>query len=238
MPTTTTPTTEPSVEPAATWLRYRRELLAGIAVMLLAAIAYGGYLFYQQRRETNAAEALAAAKTAGDFQNVISQYSGTPAAASAYLLLAEQQRSDGKFSDANATLQKFVIEFPKNELVSTARMSMAANLESLGKADDALSTYQKLVAADPHSFNAPLALISEVPLLKAKGQTEEARKVCERIVSEYRDSYVIGEATRQMRLLQPKIVDAPSPAPSVAPNASAPAAAASTAPTTPPPAKP
>jgi hypothetical protein len=96
-------------------------------------------------------------------------------------------------------------------------MAIAANLESLGKSDEALAAYQRLAADDPEGFTAPVALISEVRLLKDKNQKEEAQRVCETILTKYRESLVVGEATRQLKLLKPPVeaVPSPTPAPSV-----------------------
>lgn len=211
MPTTATPATDPTIEASVFWLRNRRQIVASVVVVIIALLAVGGYWLHQQRRNTAAAEMLGAAKTAADFQKVISSYASSPAGATAYLLLAEQQRNEQKFADANQTLETFVTKYPKHELVSTARMAMAANLESMGKRDEALTTYQRLVASDPHSFNAPLALISQVHLLKDKKQIDEARRVCEKILTDYRDSFIAGEATRQLRLLKPAQSNATAP---------------------------
>lgn len=203
MPATVTPATDATVEASVFWMRHRRNVIAGVAIVLLAAIGGGGYWFYRERRNAAAAEMLGSAKTAADYQKVIAQYPGTAAYATALLLLAEQQRSDGKFAEANTILQRFVAENAKHELVSTAWMAIGANLESLGKMDDALATYQRLATSDPHSFNAPLALLAQVRLLKEKKQADEARKVCETILTQYRDSFAAGEASRQLRLLKP-----------------------------------
>src|SRR4029453_3057919 len=87
------------------------------------------------------------------------------AAGDAYLLLAEAQRSEKKFAEANTTLQTFIAKFPENEFASTARMAMAANLESMGKRDEALAAYQQVATTYPNSYNAPLALLSQVFIL-------------------------------------------------------------------------
>jgi predicted negative regulator of RcsB-dependent stress response len=214
MPSTATSANPPAVEATAVWQRHRREIIAGIVLLLVVALAWAGCLIYAQNRASRAADALAHARTVSDYQKVISEYRGTGSAATAYLLLADQQREQGKFAEANATLQKFITEYPKHELIGTARMAMAANLQSMGKPDEALSTYQRLVAAEPHAFTAPLALMAQVPLLKAKGANDEARRVCEQVKSDYPDSFAVGEATRQLRLLEPpKPVATPAPAP-------------------------
>lgn len=174
-----------------------------IILALLGMVSFAGYRFYSERREVAAADLLASAKSAPDYQQVIAKYPNTPAGASAYLLLAEAQQKDKHFGEANATLQTFVSKNPKHELVSTAQMTVATNLESMGKADQALSMYQQIAATFPKSYIAPFALLAQVELLKAKGRIDEARRVCETIMTQHRESIVAGEANRQLRSLRP-----------------------------------
>jgi predicted negative regulator of RcsB-dependent stress response len=193
------------------WYRHKKEVFAILILALLTVAGWGAYRLYSERRDTTAANVLAAAKTATDFQKIIAQFPGTPAAGSAYLFLAEEQRKEKKFSEANATLQAFVDKYPKHELKGTARMAMAGNLESLGRLDEALAIYQRLVTDDPESFIAPAALMAEVPILKAKNQVEEARHACETILTKYRDRFFSSEAQAQLRLLKPPAPEAPPP---------------------------
>ena len=185
------------------WDKYKRPIIAVAVVLAVAALGYAASLIYLERRAAEAAALVAAAKSPQDYQQVIDRYGGTGPAASAYLLLAEKQRAQKQYAEANATLHKFIDQFPKHELITTAWMGVAANLDSLGKTDEALSTYQRLVAEYPQSFNAPLALLSEVPLLRAKSRTDEARRICETLLSQYRDSILASEAMRELRTLKP-----------------------------------
>jgi TolA-binding protein len=212
------------------WERYKKEVMAVLILALLAGAGFGGYKIYSDRQANVAASMLASAKSAADFQKVISEYPGTAAGGSAYLLLADAQRNEKKFSEANTTLQTFLDKFPKHELVGTARLAIAGNLEALGKKDEALAAYQRLVAIDPQGFTAPIALYSQIHLLKEKKQIVEARRVCETIMTQYRESRLAPEAAYQLRLL--KVDDAPasSPSPTVAPPPAA-------APSAPPPAQ-
>ena len=203
MPTVPPPSRDATVDPVLFWFRYKTELLAGLLILILAAVGFIGYRLYVDHRDSSAAEALAAAHAIPEYQRVIEQYSGTPASASAYLLLAQKQREAKNFSEANTTLQTFIDKFPQHELVSTAHLSMAANLESMGKNDEALSVLQRLTSTDPKNFVVPMALLSEVYLLKAKGKTTEARQLCEKFLTEYRESPLAQEAQRQLRLLKP-----------------------------------
>jgi len=198
------------------WERYKTIVVAAIIVALLAVAGYGGYRFYSERQATAAANLLASAKTSAEFQKVIDEYPSTPAGASAYLLLADAQKAEKKFSEANATLKTFLDKRPKHELAGTAHLAMAGNLEALGKKDEALTTYQRLAASEPRAFTAPVALFSQVHLLKEKNQIEEARRVCEAIMTQYRESRFAQEAAYQLRLLKTRNEPAASPAPTTA----------------------
>jgi tetratricopeptide (TPR) repeat protein len=232
------------------WDRYKMAIMAALVIALLAAAGYGGYRLYSERRANAAAGLLASAKTAPEFQKVIAEYPSAPAGASAYLLLADAQKAEKKYSEAITTLQSFLNKHPKHELAGTARMAMAGNLEALGKMDEALTAYQRLATSEPRAFTAPAALFSQIRLLKEKNQIEEARRVCEAIMTQYRESRFAAEATYQLRLLKAKneppaaspppmaVSPAPPTVPSVAPTAPAPSVPNAPQPAGPPPKKP
>ena len=203
MPTTPIATRDARVEAQIFWLRFQKEITAVLVIVILAMIGFAGYRFYSDRQDASAAGLLASAKSAQDYEQVIARYPRTPAGASAYLLLAEAQRKDKKFAEANTTLRTFVSKYPKHELEATAHMAMATNLESMDKTEDALSMYQQVAVGFPKSYIAPFALLAQAELLKTKGRTDEARRVCENIMTQYRESIVAGEANRQLRLLKP-----------------------------------
>ena len=219
MPTTLS-TTDTAPERDVFWERYKKEVMAVLILALLAVAGYGGYRIYSDRQANAAAAMLASAQAAPDFQKVISEYPSTAAGASAYLLLANSQRNEKKFSEANATLQTFLDKFPKHELAGTARLAMAGNLEAMGKKDDALTAYQRLVSGDPHGFTAPIALYSQVHLFKEKKQIEDARRACETIKSQYPQSRLVADAEYQLHLL--KVDNPPAPAPAPPPTIAAP----------------
>ena len=233
MPPVTRPVSEESDPVLGTqffWVKYRTEILIGLLVVLVALAGYGGYRLYTARRDAAASDLLADAKSPADLQKVFAQYPEAPAAATACLRLADAQKKDGKFAESNETLQTFIRNYRKHELVATAKSAIAGNLESLGKTDEALEMYKRVAAENPRSFNAPLALLAEVPILKQKGQIEEARRVCETVLTQYRDTYSSMEAQQYLRTLKPKATPAPvaTTSPSVSPVQASPAA--STAP--------
>ena len=237
MPTLTSTDTAPERE--VFWDRYKKEVMAVLVLALVGVAVFAGYQLYSSRQENAAAAALSGAKTAPDFQKVITQYPSTSAGASAYLLLADAQRNEKKFAEANTSLQTFIDKFPKHELIGTARLAMAGNLEALGKKDEALAAYKRVVSDNPKGFVASIALYSEIHLLKEKKQIDEARRVCETIMTQYRESRLAPDAAYQLRLLKPENSPTPAPSVSIAPlppaaAPSAPPAQSSVAPAAPP----
>jgi predicted negative regulator of RcsB-dependent stress response len=191
--------TDPALEAQVFWYKYRKEIAILLVIAIVAIFAIAGYRLYRDRREATAAALFGAAKTPAAYEEVINRYGDTAAAASAYLLLADGERKQSKYAEANATLVKFLEKFPQHELASTARMAMAANLEAMGKQDEALATYQQIASANAASFNTPIALIGQVHILQEKNRTDDARRICETIMTQYRDSYAAMEASQLLR---------------------------------------
>src|SRR4029077_1980112 len=201
MPTAAPPSRDAALEARVFWWRFRKEISAIIIILLLALTFFGAYRFYTTRRASAAASLVASAKSMPDYQRAIASYPNTPAAACAYLLLAEKQRDAKQFAEANVTLRAFIDKNPNHEFAPTGEIAIAAHLESMGKSDEALSTYQHVAASYPQNFNAPLALVSAVSLLKAKNRTDEARRICEEVLMKYRGSFWSGASERRLRLL-------------------------------------
>lgn len=222
MPSVSQISRDPALETSLIWDQYKVPIIALASILVLGGLSYAGYELYTQRSQSEASALLARAQTPQEYQQVIARYSGSEAAASAYLLLAERQRAAKNYAGANETLRKFISQYPKHQMITTAWMGVAANERSLGKDDEALSTYQRLVAEYPQSYNAPLALLAQVPLLKARNKIEDARRACETVLTQYRDSILTGEALRELRTL-PKSSAATNAGPSPANSKPAPA---------------
>jgi len=218
MPIAKQATTDPALDAQVFWYKYQREIAILLGLAVLGIVGLAGSRLYRDRREITAATLFSAAKTPAAYEALINQHSDTAAAASAYLLLADAQRKDGKYAEANATLGKFLEKFPRHELANTARMAMAANLQAMGKDDEAFATYQQIASANVPGFNAPTALIEQVHILQEKGRTEDARRICETIMMQYRDSYAAMEASQLLRTFlktakpeTPPVVASPKP---------------------------
>jgi len=219
MPTAPPPSRDVALETRFFWERFKKPIIAAVIVVLLAATAFMGYRFYSDRRAAAASAALASANTGQEYEQVIARYANTPAAADAYILLAEAQRKERKFAEANKTLETFISKFPKHEFASTAKMAMAANLDSMGKTNEALVIYQQIASTYPNSYAAPLAMLSQIYILKSKNRNDDARRVAETMLTQFRTSFWANEAMQQLRLLKPITASTPTPAPPTAPMA-------------------
>jgi tetratricopeptide (TPR) repeat protein len=235
MPTAPPPSRDVALETRFFWERFKKPIIGAAIVVLLAGIAFTGYRFYSDRRAAAASAALANANTAQEYEKIMARYANTPAAADAYILLAEAERKERKFAEANKTLETFIAKYPKHELESTAKMAIAGNLDSMGKTVEALAMYQQIASAYPNSYAAPLAMLSQVYILKAKNRNDDARRICETMLTQYRTSFWAGEAMQQLRLLKPITTATPPPAavPSAPPMLAIPAAPAPQAPPAP-----
>src|SRR5437868_5873424 len=205
-------TANPTLDAQVFWYKYQREIAILLGLSVIGIVGMAGYRLYRDRREATAATLFSAAKTPAAYEALINQHSDTAAAASAYLLLADAQRKDGKYAEANATLMKFLERFPRNQLANTGGMAMAANQHAMGKEDEAFATYQQVASANVSGFNAPMALIEQVHILQDKGKTEDARRICETIMMQYRDSYAAMEASQLLRSFLKTAKPEPSPA--------------------------
>lgn len=222
MPTAPVQTSDAALEAQVFWLRYRRELAALVILVLAIVAGFMAWKFYQERRETASSEALAGATAAADYQAIIDRYQDTPAAAASYLLLADEQRKNGKLAEASATLQRFVDKFPRHELASTARMSNATNLEAMGKEDEAMAVYQQIVSIDPANFNAPEALLAQARILQAKGRADDARRIYENTITQYQQSYAAMQASQLLATMKPAATPTPSGTASAPPASASP----------------
>jgi TolA-binding protein len=220
MPVAKQISSDPALEAHVFWYKYRKELAILLVIFIIAIFGVAAYRFYRDRRETTAATLFSAAETTSQYEEVINRYGDTTAAASAYLMLADELRRQSKYAEANATLVKFLEKFPKHALASTARMAIGGNLETMGKQDEALATYQQIASSNAASFNAPSALIAQVHILQDKNRIDDARRICETIMTRYRDSYAAMEAGRLLRtfLKSAKTATSPSVAPPNAPS--------------------
>ena len=178
----------------AFWIQYRRLIIRLVAVALLAVICWGAWLFMDYRRRAGSQDALANAKNAADLRAVATNWSGTPAAGTAALRLAEELRKEGKAGEAAQALKEFLGKYPVHPLRIPAAHALAASLETAGKLDEALAAYQQFGSAHGRSAFAPLAFIGQARVLMSLKRPEEAQKVLESVEEKYPGNPFVDDA--------------------------------------------
>ncbi len=195
-PALSTPAPQPPQEfdLLAFWIMHRRLVIRIVIAALLAVTVWGAWLFMDYRRRAGSEDALGNAKTAADFRKVTTEWTGTPAAGTAFVRLAEELRKEGKPADAAQSLRDFLEKYPLHPLRIPAAHALASSLETAGKFDEALAAYQQFGASYGRSSFAPLAYIGQARVLLALNRQDEARKVLEGIEQKFTGNPLMEEA--------------------------------------------
>lgn len=228
-PALSTPAPQPPQEfdLLAFWIMHQRLIIRILIVALLAVAVWGAWLFMDYRRRAGSEDALGNAKTAADYRKVTADWTGTPAAGTAFIRLAEELRKEGKPTDAAQALRDFLGKYPLHPLRVAASHALASSLETAGKFDEALAAYQQFAASHGRSAFAPLAYVGQARVLMSLGRQDEARKVLESIEQKFSGNPLMEEASVLLDEIKnpaarktggsPRPTPAPAPAPAAAP---------------------
>ncbi|MGL4401176.1 MAG: tetratricopeptide repeat protein [Luteolibacter sp.] len=183
-----------------------------LAIGAVCAVIYRGV---ERSRQESAGAALTKANDLASLQAVVDGHSGTIAARSAMILLAESQWTDGQKDEAIGTLQKFIADSPTHPTIPTAKANLGSKLMSQGKTGDATRVFEELVSDSSARFITPFALISLGDIAKAAGETEKAEISYNKAKSDFPASSFADMAAKRLAILKakpPEEIEAP-PAP-------------------------
>src|SRR4029453_4816913 len=102
MPPVPPPSRDAALETRVFWERFKYQIIAALVILLIPLVGFTGYRFFSYRRAAHASALLARGKGPQEYEKLIGHFPDTPAGADAYLLLAEAQRREKKFAEANA----------------------------------------------------------------------------------------------------------------------------------------
>lgn len=199
-----------------------------IILTVLLVIGAGALVVFRGIEKGSQESAGAALNKAADLpslQAVIQEHSGTRAAGSAMVLLAENQWNEGQQDAAINTLRNFINSNPDHAALSTAQASLGAKLMAQGKSADASAVFQQIIDDPKARFIAPYALISLGDIAQAAGDPEKAELSYNRAKTDFPDSSFASTATGRiasLRAAPPVEVEAP-PAPAPDAQSAAPA---------------
>jgi len=167
------------------WINHRGTVLAGIAGIIVIALVVIGVTVSRQATRIASEQALAGATDAAGWNDVISKYPNSAAAADAMLLLASSLRDAGKIEESDSLYSRFSESFPRSPIAVSGMIGRASNARVAGKPAEALNYYQQAAAANPQSYGAPFALFSQFRLLAQDGKTEEAKRIIQALANQY-----------------------------------------------------
>ena len=200
--------------------------------VVLGLALWAVYLYAESRKKEGSESALASAKNADELRKVTTEWTGTPAAATAQYRLADELRKENKLDEAAKEYTAFAKNNPAHPLLVSSIAALGLTLETAGKTPEALATYQRIQSSYPKSGHLPLALISIARIQAAEGKIDEATKTLDTLLQSGSSYGFRSEAQRLQAALKnpnarktggtPRPLPPPAPAPAAAPTPGAP----------------
>ena len=203
---------------------YRRPLLVGFAVLLVAAVAVGG-VFWMDRQASMKAEALQhdamnllSARSTGDpknaenllkqavekYREIVEQYPRTPAAPLAMFRLGNAQAQANDVAAAIDTYQRFLVLYGGNPaLGGLVRQRLAYAYLLKGDRDQAAKAFTEIVNS-PGALLKDQALFELARLEEAQSRPEGALAHYQELIKTYPASPFTSEATIRTKVLDIK----------------------------------
>lgn len=157
-------------------------ILSGLALAVVAMLAWTFFRTNRQEQQARATSMLALAQTQPQLEEIISQYPASQAASLALLALAAQQHTAALYGDAEATYNKFLTEHPNHCWANVAHLGIIQCKEGYGSLDEAATRYDAFANINADDFLAPQALLGKARCLHALNRIPEARAVYESLI--------------------------------------------------------
>jgi TolA-binding protein len=198
---------------AADYVRQRqRVFLGGLVAVAAVVLAVVLILRSQEEGRTKAAGLLGdvmVAETNGQYdeavrlcEQLVKDYSGTPAAGQGALLLGNRYFAQGRYADAQRQFETYLDSYGSQEvLVYAAWTGVAACYEAQGDYGKAAGRYQEYADAHAGGMPSSLALLEAARCYRLAGDGERVKAVLERVLKEYADSPAAAKAREEIALL-------------------------------------
>lgn len=190
-----------------------------ILLALVIALGAGAWVVYSgmgEGKRLTAGQALVDADDVAAMQEVAENHPGTPAAASAAVLLSDMQWDEGQQSAALETLQAEIDANPEHPATIPARARLASRRLQQGDVEGAKAGFQDLIDRPGASYLAPYALMSLSEIARDQGDVEEAQELLERASENYPDNplrSITTQAATYVDFEMPEAIDPPEPEP-------------------------
>lgn len=155
-------------------------ILIGLGVGTLLAIGYVFYLHNSEQHSAKGMEAFTSAQSNDELEKAAEAFKGTLPAGTSLFLLGAREVESGKYSEAKATLNRFLNQSKDHPLRHRANFLLGVIAEKEGKTEDAMKQFEA-VSKEKRSLGA-LAMIRHANLQSTQGL--EGLKSAEKTLSD------------------------------------------------------
>ena len=164
-------------------MQYRIPLGIGVVVLLLVWVGWSYWSTAEENARTTAAMAVANAKSAKDYEMVLTQWPGSEAAAQALFYLADDQFRREDFAKSAETYRRFLAQSPQHTLAAGAQLGLAASLESQGQFPQAIEAYKELLTKYPTSIHSAEGHLGIGRCYELQKEWPKAKQAYESVIS-------------------------------------------------------
>ncbi len=191
------------------FLADNQPIIFGVCAAVLLGLIFIFVGQWYRQRDLQAAEKLAYAKTAADFEEISERFKRAPAAPLALLRAARLHYKNGSFRQALETYDRFLAVHADHSMAETAVLGQWHCYEAMGRIDEALRGYENFLRDYPQNPLRLQAMLGKARCLDALGRTAEAKAVYEKFIDENPDSrwrqdaeQALSDLERRLRILQ------------------------------------
>ncbi len=184
--------------------RYGKLIGTGILAATVTVIASKGFANHKASRLVKAEQALMAAKTPQQLEDVISKYGSTPASTVALLDLAKTYFNLGETAQARMQYERFLKKYKNHDLLPVAELGLAYCTEADGDFNGAAAQFAEFAAKHSTSYLHPTAILSISRCMEQAGRIDEARIVLEDFLIENSGTAWAGAAESALKQLKEK----------------------------------
>ncbi len=198
---------------AVEYVKERSQLFSYGVVAVVLAILLINYLV--ESRDTASVEATI---LLGDFmmaeqsgqiaeatrigEQLVSAYSGSPAAAQGTVFLANIHYAEGRFAEAKTLYQKYMNNYePVDILAYAAQSGLGSCLEAEGQLLEAAKHYESYAAQESGSIRGAMALIEAARVFGALGDRDKQKSLLEEISTNFEQYPIAGQARSILAML-------------------------------------